>query len=91
MRSEIGKLASPKKPMPNVVVKTIVSALMKAAVAAKTGWQRAAKPQQHWKQERNRDDRPPKSARQKNQRIGGGDDPPFAWPRGPAVKPLNKT
>ena len=42
MRSEIGKLASPKKPMPNVVVKTIVSALMKAAVAAKTGWQRAA-------------------------------------------------
>ena len=42
MRSEIGKLASPKKPMPNVVDKTIVSALMKAAVAAKTGWQRAA-------------------------------------------------
>ena len=42
MRSSIGKLASPKMPMPNVVVKTIVSAMMKAAVAAKTGWQRAA-------------------------------------------------
>ena len=42
MRSEIGKLASPKKPMLNVVAKTIASPLMKAAVAAKTGWQRAA-------------------------------------------------
>src|ERR1700722_19547679 len=42
MRSAIGKSASPKMPMPNVVVQTIVSATIKAAAAANTGLQRAA-------------------------------------------------
>src|SRR4051812_26913672 len=41
-RSPIGRLGSPKYPMPNVVVHTIVTAMMNAAAAANIGWQRAA-------------------------------------------------
>ena len=42
MRSPIGRLGSPKYPMPKVVVHTIVTAMMNAAAAANIGWQRAA-------------------------------------------------
>src|SRR5580704_17823953 len=42
MRSAMGKFASPKIPMLNVVVQTIVKAMINTAVAAKTGLQRAA-------------------------------------------------
>ena len=42
MRSVIEKPSSPKMPIPNVVVQTIVRATMNAAAAQKTGPQRAA-------------------------------------------------
>ena len=48
-RSAIGKLGSPKKPMPETVVQTIVMETTNAPIAE--SWPTAGgKPQQNWKQ-----------------------------------------
>ena len=66
MRSEIGKLASPKKADAERRRQNDCKRTDEGGRRCKDRMAAGRRPQQHWKQERNRYDSPPKSLRQKN-------------------------
>ena len=66
MRSEIGKLASPEKADAECCRQNDCECTNEGSRRCKERMAAGRQPQQHWKQQRNRDDGPPKSLRQKN-------------------------